>query len=231
MNTLATNIVSLVIFPSIIVTGFLYATHRSLGYTIDSRPISAKSSALIAIGIGAYFLGHPHYPALVPLINAFTSWMFAIGGVYVTLGLISFVFTRHELARYERFCAVGSWVATIPAIVIGVLAANGFEFESVVRLLGPNSHNFEHSLYISIPLAFMFPFGYDSALGHRDRAVLALFLVFVSYAVALANSFPIMDQVRGPLAIMFIAFGCVGVLLGIPLYVLGNALASSPTDR
>lgn len=231
MDTLTANIVSLVIAPSFTVTGFLYAIHRSLGYTIDNRPISAKSSALIAIGIGAYFLGHPRYPALVPLINASTKWMFAIGGVYVTLGLISFFFTRHDLTRYERFRAVGSWLVVIPAIVVGILAANGFEFESVARLLGPNPHNFEHSLYLSIPLAVMFSFGYDSALDRHDRTVSALVLVFVSYALALANSFPIMDRIRGPLGIVFVAFGCIGVLLGIPLYVLGNALASSPTDR
>lgn len=225
MNTIATNLASHVILPSLVVTGLLYVIHRLLSGFLDDQTISGKWTALITIGIGIYFLGHPLYPALVPLIRSSTSWLFGVGGAYITLGLISFIFLK-----YNRFFPVGSWLVAIPVIVVAILTTYGFEFRSIIRLFDSNWFNFEHSLYLSIPLALMFSFGYDSYLDRRNRLVLALFLVFIAYALTLATSFPLVERVRGPAGVMFTAFGCLGVLLGIPSYVLGNALAS-PTNK
>lgn len=224
MNRLVTNLASLVIFPSLVVTGFLYVIYRLLDGWTTERAIGPERAALVVLGIGVYFLGHPLYPALVPLINAATSWMFAVGGVYVTLGSISVV-----LVHYRRLSAIGSWLATTLGAAIGLLAANGFEVRMVVRLV--EGTNFVQSLYLSLPLALLFPIGYSYHHDDRKRPVVPLLLVFPLYALVLANSIPLMERVRGPVAVVFIAFGCIGVLLGIPLYVLGATLSSSPNER
>lgn len=224
MNRLVTNLASLVIFPSLVVTGFLYVIYRALDGWTTERAIGPERAALVVLGIGIYFLGHPLYPALVPLINASTSWMFAVGGVYVTLGSISVVLLRHR-----HFSAIGSWLAAVLGVAIGLLAANEFEVGMVVRLV--EGSNFVQSLYLSLPLALLFPIGYSYHHDDRKRPILPLVLVFTLYALALANSIPLMERVRGPVAVVFIAFGCIGVLLGTPLYVLGTTLASSPDER
>lgn len=223
MSALASNVTWLVVFPAAVVAGFLSAICRLLDASLTDHAVGGTWTALVALGLGIYFVGHPRYPSLVPLIRASTPWLFAAGGVYLTLGATSFAY-----ARSPRVPAGGTWLAATLAIGIGVLAANGFEFTTVVRLLGSNDVG--PSLYVSIPLALLFPFGYNRYFDGRERPVLPLLLVFTLYGLVLANSVPLTERVRGPVAVVFVAFGCIGVLLGTPSYVLGTTLRSSPSE-
>lgn len=219
MNTFVTNLVSLVVLPSLVVAGFLYAISRSLDGLTTDRSIDLIWTTPVTLGIGFYFLGHPLYPALVPLIRGATPWLFAVGGAYVTLGSISLAYSPK---RY--LSSVGAWFATILAVVFALFTANDFEFETVVRLV--ETSNFGPPLVLSLPLVLLFRLGYDSR-GGRNRPIGVTILAFASYALVLATAIPLTERVRGPVGLVFVAFGCIGVLLGIPLYALGNSLGSA----
>lgn len=220
MDVLLSNLIWLVIFSAAIVSGFLYAIQRLLRKLLQNRSIDSNRIGVAVFVIGAYFLGHPLYPSLVPLIRASTPWLFSVGGVYFTLGLFSFVYQR-----YPYFSEIGCWLASLVGVVVALLAANGLQFSAVLRLLGSNS--IEISLYLSLPLAAMFPVGHISQQSGRKPIILPHLLVFSLYVLALVNSIPMTERVQGPAALVFIAFGVIGILLGIPLYVLGNTLTSS----
>ncbi len=220
MDVVLTNLIWLVVFPAAIVTGSFYTIQRLLRRLLQNRSIDSNRIGVAVFVISVYFLGHPLYPSLVPLIRASTPWLFSVGGVYFTLGLFSFV---HQ--RYPYCSAIGCWLASLVGVVVALLAANRLQFSAVLRLLGSNS--IEISLYLSLSLAAMFPVGYVSRQSSRKPIILSHLLVFSVYVLALVNSIPLTERVRGPAALVFIVFGVIGVLLGIPLYVLGDTLTPS----
>lgn len=224
MSSLVQNLFYLVVLPSLVVTAFAYATLRLLDFWMSDCTPSRVWTAAVVSALGVYFLGHPLIPGLVPLIRASTPWMYAVGTTYLVVGTTSVVWSR-----YRQFSAVGSWLVAILSGAIAVLAANGFDPGAVVDFLGSN--DIGPSLYLSLPLVFQFPLGYDYHLATRKQMALPFVFVFASYVLVLANSIPLVEPVRGPVGIVFVAFGWIGVLLGTPLYALGVALGSSPNER
>jgi hypothetical protein len=222
MNTFASNALTVVVLPSLLVTGFLYGVHKTIRGLTSERPIGAPKATLLAILVGGYFLGHPNYSAVVPLIRAPTEWLFAAGGVYVTLGSVSLAYSRDR-----RLSGLGAWLLVILCIPVGLLVANRFELGALVHLFRANT--FGAAASVSLSLGLMYRLGYSHHDGRR-QTVPFLSFAFASYTLILANSIPLSEQIRGPVGIVFVAYGCIGVLLGIPLYVLGTALVSSSDD-
>ncbi|UPW00073.1 hypothetical protein M0R88_16355 [Halorussus gelatinilyticus] len=221
MGRLVVNLAALVVSPALVVTGFVAGIRRLLRGRLAERTSPGDRTALLVIALGLYFLGHPLYPALVPLIRASTPWLFAVGGAYFTLGAVAFV-----AARARRFSAFGAHVAALLAVVVAVLAANGTDVGAVVRLAGAN--DLGPSLYVSISMALLFAFGYDDRDDRDDRASVRLLIVaFASFALVFANSIPLTERVLGPVGLFFVVFGFIGVLLGIPTYLLGRAIGAA----
>lgn len=223
METFASNVIWLVALPTLVVTGFLYAVHASIRASAGERPLGALPAALVAIAVGGYFLGHPHYPAAVPLIRAPTEWLFAVGGVFVTLGAVSLAYSKDR-----RLSDPGAWLLAILCVPAGFLVANRFEFGALVRLAGAN--DLGAAAFVTLPLALMFRLGHGR-YDDRRRTIRFLLLVVASYALVSVNAIPLTERIRGPVGIVFVAYGCIGVLLGVPLYVLGVSLGSSSHER
>ncbi|WP_135854676.1 hypothetical protein [Halorussus salinus] len=223
MNRLVVNVVALVVSPALVATGFLTGIRRLLGGRLDGRAVPGDWTALVVVALGGYLLGHPFYPEVVPLVRASTPWLFAVGGAYLILGAMSLV-----AARARRFSAVGAYATALLAIAVAVLAAHGPDPDAIVRLVvgsdvGP-------PLYTSVPAALLFALGYaDCDDGHGFSHPVAL--VFVSYALLFANSIPLTERVRGPVGLFFVVFGSIGVLVGIPTYLLGRSLGSAVAEE
>lgn len=219
MNRLVVNVVALVVSPALVATGFLVGVRRLLRGRLDGRTVPTDWTALVVVALGGYLLGHPFYPEMVPLIRASTPWLFAVGGAYLTLGTASLV-----AARARRFSAVGAYATALLAIAVAVLAAHGPDPDAIVRLavgsdVGP-------PLYTSVPAALLFAFGYADS-DDRDGFSHPIAVVFASFALLFANSIRLTERVFGPAGLFFVVFGVIGVLLGIPTYLLGRALGSA----
>lgn len=169
--------------------------------------------AFALIGIGVYFIGHPLYPIFVPLINAYTPWMTAVGSVYIIIG--SFSISVSKTIQY-RFTA--TWIIGFLGIGISALTIS-----EISEILDP--HNLVALLLVGFILAAMFPLGYSSQLRDKKQFLISLLFVCMLYSALLINSVNITERVRGPVGAVFIGFGCVGILLGLPAYLLGASLA------
>ncbi len=222
MNRLVVNVVALVVAPALVVTGFLVGVRRPLRGRLDGRAIPGDWTALVVVALGGYLLGHPFYPEVVPLIRASTPWLFAVGSAYLTLGAVSSV-----AVRTRGFSAVRAYATAFLAVAVAVFAAHGLELDGIVRLVGGGDVG--PSLYTSVPIALLFAFGYADC-DDRNGFLRPVAVVFASYALLFANSVPLTERVRGPVGLFFVVFGFIGVLLGIPAYLLGRSLGSAAEE-
>ncbi|NEU57501.1 hypothetical protein [Halorussus sp. MSC15.2] len=236
MNALVANLGARVVLPSLVVTGVLYAVVRVLDWSFTERTTGAKRTAAAVVALGLYFLGHPLYPAFVPLIRGKTPWLYAVAGAYLTLGAYSVGHVhvgRHF--RDGRPSTVGPWLAAAVGVAVAVLAERGFDPAALVRFIRRVSGGsvVVSELLLSLSLALQFPLGHDrrrrSAGTPSPRLLL---LPFALYAAVLIWSLPLTEHSLGPITVVFVAFGCIGALLGAPAYVLGTTLATRPrTER
>lgn len=213
---LASNMIFRIAFPTLFVGGFFYTLQQLIGRWIRERVHNPKRISLASIVIGAYFLGHPFYPVLVPLIKASTPWLFAIGGVYTVLGAAAFGLT------HRRHSVLTAWFVCVLSVVVAVLAAGGLKLRIINQIFSGGS--ISPPLLLSLPLSAMFAFGYESQLQAQAQPGRSAMVVYGLYALILSNSIDITETIRGPAAVVFIAFGCIGIILGLPLYGLGSSL-------
>ncbi|MFC4449352.1 hypothetical protein [Halorussus aquaticus] len=233
VNALVTNLGTLVVLPSLVVTGVLYAVVRVSEWSFTERTTGAKRTAAAVVALGLYFLGHPLYPAFVPLIRGKTPWLYAVAGAYLTLGAYS-VGHAHVRRHFRdgRPNTVGSWLAAAVGVAVAVLAEQGFDPAALVRFIGRASGSsvVVSGLLLSLSLVFQFPLGHDRRRSAGTPSPRPFLLPLALYAAVLIWSLPLTVHSFGPITVVFVAFGCIGALLGAPAYVLGTTLATPPED-
>lgn len=233
MNTLVANLGALVVLPSLVVTGTLYAVGHVLDRSFTGRPTDETWTAGAVGALGLFLFGHSLYSDFVPLFGDAAPWLYAVGGAYLTLGVCSLGHGRfRRRLRGRRRAAVGPWLAATLGAAVAVFAGSGGDPAALVGPVGASdSLEVVFTLLLSLPLALQFPLGYARRRPAGAPPFRHFAVVFVLYAFVLVGSVPLAERVRSPLSVVLVTVGCIGALLGAPAYVLGATLATSTEGR
>jgi hypothetical protein len=174
--------------------------------------------ARVVLGVGLLAVVHPLYAGSVPLINGDVPALSAAGTAYVSVGGAALAVT---LSRRR----VPWWWLLLPAFATPLVAVI-----PVVLLSHPGTPwAVSESVLLGVPVALTFPLGY--AVGGGDgRAKRRAAGTILAVVAALAFRFVTFTQspaIGGLVSIIGTVLVILGLLFGVPLYLLGGSLASA----